>query len=70
MPRSVNTLGSVIKHHRIIKALSRRELAAQLGVSERCIVTWELGERKPKLDNIQKMAKIFKIKVEELTQYL
>lgn len=63
-------LGSVIKHHRTVKAISAKELATQLGVSESCVRSWESGQRKPKLDNIQKMAKIFKIKVEELTQYL
>ena len=63
-------LGQVIKHYRTVKAISVKELAAQLGVSEGCVRYWELGIRKPKLDNIQKMAKIFKIKVEELTQYL
>ena len=63
-------LGRVIKHHRTVKAISIKELAVQLGVSEGCIRCWENGTRKPKLDNIQKMARIFKIRVEELTQYL
>ena len=47
-----------------------KELAKQLGTSEIAIYLWETGQRKPKLDNIKKMAKIFKIDVEELTQYL
>lgn len=63
-------LGKMIRHHRTVKAISVRELAAQLGVSEGTIRYWESGRRKPKLDNIQKMARIFKIKVEDLTQYL
>ena len=63
-------LGSVIRHHRIVKAISVKELANQLGVSEGCVRYWEQEVRRPKLDNIKKMAHIFKIKVEELTQYL
>lgn len=63
-------IGKMIRHYRTVRALSVKNLAKQLGVTEITIYLWETGQRKPKLDNVQAMAKIFKIKVEELTQYL
>lgn len=63
-------LGEAIKFYKKTKAISTKELAKQLGVTETIIHYWEHGIRTPKLDNIQKMAKVFKIKVEQLTQYL
>ena len=63
-------IGNMIKHYRTVKAIPVKELADKVGVSEITIRYWETGVRKPKLDNVKKLAKIFKIKVEDLTQYL
>ena len=62
-------LGEAIKFHRTKKALSVKELAKRLNVSEDAVRFWELGIRQPKLDNIRKLAEIFGIEVEQLTQY-
>lgn len=66
----MNFLGLEIYKHRKRLAISRQDLAKRLGVSVKSIQLWEHGQRKPKLDNVKKMAGIFKINVEELTQYL
>lgn len=63
-------IGYQIRHLREVKAISVKQLAKDLSVSETTIHNWESGKRKPKKDNIQAMARIFKVKVEELTQYL
>lgn len=63
-------LGETINFHRRTKALSIKELASRVGVSEGTVRSWESGKRTPKLDNVRKIAEVLKIRVEELTRLM
>ncbi len=47
--------------------LSQEELAEKLDVSRQTISKWELGETNPNIEQAKKLAKIFKISLDELT---
>lgn len=60
------TTGEKIKRARIDARMTLRDLAKNVGVSYQQISQWEIGERKPKLENIVKLSHILEINPMEL----
>ena len=48
------------------KRLSKKKFAEKLNVKESVINNWENGSKKPNISDMQKISKIFNIKIEEL----
>ena len=46
--------------------LTQSELADKLGVNQSAVANWESGIREPKLSQLEDIAKVLKVKVEEL----
>ena len=46
--------------------LSEAELSAKLGIGEADILAWEAGEKKPTLDEVAKISRIFRVSVDAL----
>lgn len=59
-------LGNNIYNLRIKKGLTQREIAEKLSISDKAISKWENGTSKPSVYNLQKLANIFDITLEEL----
>ncbi len=55
-----------VREHRERMNLTQKELASLVGVNQRSISAYESGSRKPSLKIAMKLAKIFKVKLEEL----
>ena len=55
-----------IRELRELHDLNQRELASKLGVNPSAVALWELGQRKPSMDNVIKLAEIFDLTVTEL----
>lgn len=51
-----------LKELRKAKGLKLRKVAAVVGVTAQTVYEWENGRRKPKLENVIKLAKIYKVK--------
>lgn len=54
----MTTVGSKLRDYRLRHGLSKRALAAQLGVSVPTIVRWEAGEAEPTDYNLYKIQRI------------
>ena len=63
-------IGEEIKRLRTRQAFTQKEFAAKCGVSAEVMCRWESGKLVPSLRSIRKMAKVLKIKPEELTELL
>ncbi len=48
------------------KGLTKKETALKLGISERAYLTYEYGEREPKLDTLQKLADFYGVTTDYL----
>ncbi len=59
-------LGQNIQSCRKRAGLSQEALAEKLGVSRQAISKWELGEAEPELKNLQLLAKVFGVSVDDL----
>lgn len=46
--------------------MTQNALASQLGVSDKAISKWEMGEAKPSTENLRKLAKTFNVSIEDL----
>lgn len=55
------SLGVRIKKARIDAGMTQKELAQQVGVPYQTLQFWENGKRKPKIENIRKIAEILNI---------
>ena len=55
-----------IKNARLAKGLTQRGLAAQTGISQNAISTWELGKAKPRAKNLKLIASALDCNVEDL----
>jgi DNA-binding transcriptional regulator YiaG len=53
--------GSLLKEQREARALSRPALAELLGVTAQAVYDWETGRKKPGLDNLRAIGKVFGI---------
>ncbi len=63
--RKMNT-GQKIKHFRLLKGISKSELARQSGITFQSIYMIEEREQAPKIETLKKLAKPLKVKWEEL----
>lgn len=57
---------TALREHREKMNLTQTELAALVGINQRSISAYESGVRKPSLKTAMKLAKIFKVKLEDL----
>lgn len=46
--------------------LTKKETAEKIGISERAYLTYEYGEREPKLDTLQKLADFYEVTTDYL----
>lgn len=65
-------LGNRIKHYRIAKNLTQKQLGELSGVAEITIRQYETGKREPKIDQLRKIAEVLNVPVsvfiDELTE--
>ena len=61
-----NTLGKKIVKLRTERNITQEELAERVGVTRQAISKWERGDGLPDLYNIQSLAKVFGISIDEL----
>ena len=59
-------LGMHIHNLRVTRGLTQREIAEKLSISDKAISKWENGTSQPSVDNLQRLADIFDITLEEL----
>ena len=59
-------LGNHIYNLRIARGLTQRDIAEKLSISDKAISKWENGTSQPSVYNLQKLADIFDITLEEL----
>ena len=62
----MNKFKERLKELRIEKAISRKQLANDLFISERLISYWENGERKCSFDMLIKIARYFNVSIDFL----
>lgn len=60
-------LGQNIKQLRLEKNITQKELASLIGVSQRLISNYENGSATPTVENLIKIADIFKVSLDFLT---
>ena len=59
-------LGNHIYNLRVARGLTQRDIAEKLAISDKAISKWENGTSQPSVYNLQKLADIFDITLEEL----
>lgn len=57
-----------LKKLRESKGISQRKLAEELGLSQSTVGMWESGKNRPEYSNLIKLAEIFGVSVNELTE--
>lgn len=55
-----------LKKLREAKGLTKKQTALELGISERAYITYEYGEREPKLETLQKLADFYGVTTDYL----
>jgi hypothetical protein len=58
--------GDRIRLHRLIKRMSRGDLAKHLGMSEQAVGLYERSERQPTFENLREMASLFGVTIDYL----
>ncbi len=58
--------GQIIQKLRINAELTQEQLADKLFVSRELVSKWELGQRKPNIRELREMAKLFRVRVDDL----
>ena len=58
-------LKDIILEKRKQKNMTQEQLAEQLGVARQTVSKWELGETLPDVENLKKMAILFKFSIDE-----
>lgn len=61
-------LGNHIYNLRVAKGFTQREIAERLSISDKAISKWENGCSKPSVYNLQRLAELFDITLEELLE--
>ncbi len=62
-------LGQKLREARLKKGLSMRKAAKQLGYTTHSnIQSWEQGWRKPRRENLERLAKLYEVDVNEFFQ--
>lgn len=64
--RAKQSLGGIIKEHRIRCKMTQEFVAESLGVSRQAVSKWESGTTDPSTSNLLALAKLFDVSVEEL----
>lgn len=59
-------IGNHIYNLRVARGLTQRDVASKLAISDKAISKWENGTSQPSVDNLQKLADIFDITLDEL----
>lgn len=62
------SLGEIIREHRIRCKMTQEFVAESLGVSRQAVSKWESGATDPSTSNLLALAKLFDVSVEELLQ--
>lgn len=60
------TIGERIKKIRLEKGMTQKEIAESIGIATNSFSRYEIGEREPKLEMIEKIASALKVSVYEL----
>ena len=60
-------LGANIKRLRKERGMSQQELAARLDLGQSTVSAWERGTAFPLMDNVQKMAQLWDVPIQEIT---
>ena len=58
--------GHLIQYYRKLSGLSQRELGTSLGVTDRCISSWEVGRTEPDMKTIHKIASVLGCSISDL----
>ena len=64
--KEAQSLGDIIRKHRIDSGMSQEVLAQRLGVTRQVISKWENGSSDPSATNLMALADVFNIKVEDM----
>ena len=62
------SLGKTIVRLRMQKTWKQKDLAEKLGVNQRQLVRWEHDQARPRLKALQRMAELFNVPIEELSE--
>ncbi|WP_304682216.1 helix-turn-helix transcriptional regulator [Lactobacillus taiwanensis] len=62
----VITINNLVKEYRKERKMTQRQLAKQVGVTERTIISVEKGKYKPSIVLAYKLAQAFKTNIEDL----
>lgn len=62
----VITINNLVKEYRKERKMTQRQLAKQVGVTERTIISVEKGKYKPSIVLAYKLAQVFKTNIEDL----
>lgn len=60
------TLGELLKQHRVAHKMTQEFVAESLGVSRQAVSKWESGASSPSTANLMALAKLFDVKPEDL----
>jgi ribosome-binding protein aMBF1 (putative translation factor) len=63
------TLGQFLKKLRLEKGLEQRELVKKLRVNKSSVYEWENDRKKPSRQNVEKLARFFKISIKRLKDF-
>ena len=66
MPSQFSHLGYKLKLHRTLMRFSIREAAELIKVSPSRLSQWERGIRKPSIENLVKLAVLYKVMVDDI----
>jgi transcriptional regulator with XRE-family HTH domain len=58
--------GQIIQKLRTDAKLTQEQLAQKLFVSRELVSKWELGQRRPNIREVREMAKLFRVRIDEL----
>lgn len=64
--KNAQTLGEVLKQHRIDCKMTQEFIAETLGVSRQAVSKWESGASDPSTTNLMALAKLFGVAAEDL----
>ncbi len=58
-------VGGVIRRHRRAAKLTQKELAAEIGMTDRIVSSWETGRIVPGREALRKLANFFQIRMDD-----
>ena len=67
LPHLVSTFGERLRELRLEKGLSIKKLAAELGIDDTTIGSWEKGEYQPQLSMLYMLVAFFNVSMDYLT---